>query len=240
MKNPNFLRKIATITLSLVLLLSVLACGIGSAVDNVTTQYDTGIKVLQDSMKAGANFRLTVDTETGKTQSCQTMSNNYLQAGVATNENIRAKMRDAYNNLAGMDQKYAAAQKGSTVDLAQLQQQGALPGNLYSGFQLYVNAIQEAQVLNPDPSVSIQCMSITTGAYDHINASGRDWNDSVDAFNTWRRSIKQGSRVIADVANYFGVENLPDYLPYYGGNTNSTGSGGIPTQSAPTLSIPTP
>jgi hypothetical protein len=221
-------KKMVMISMILVVLAGMLLQGcsaVGNAVNKVATGYDEGIKVYQDSMKAAANFRLTVDTETGKMTTVVKLNDNYLVADVTKVKVYRADGASAYNNLQNMSQQYNS-DGGQPLDLAKLQQSGALPSDMYKGFSLYVNVVQEAPVAAVPDKVTTQAMSIVTGAYDHINAVGRDWNDAVDAYNTWRRSVKEG-RIIGDVAAYFKLEKLPDYLDYYQGNSPS--NGGIPT-----------
>lgn len=216
------------------------SCGVGKVVQQAGGTYDQGIKAYQDAMKFAANFRLTVDTETGKMNTVVTMTNSYMVSDVEKVKQYRAKMADAYGQLNNMDKQYPAPQSNQPVDLSKLQASGALPNNMYSGFSLYANVITEAPVASVPTEITTTSMSIVTGAYDHINAAGIDWNNAVDAYNTWRRSVSTGSRIIADVANYFGVENLPDSLPYYGGGSGSTGSGGIPTPALNPVQFPTP
>lgn len=212
-------------TLAVILALTLSACGtqnggIPNSPQQVVDEVNKGVALYQNAQRGASSFRLTVDTEMGKMRLAVSLVQAYNAADIAKVEawtraldnssarlfEILANYKDANGNPIPVDK----------LDLAALAQAGALPDSIGGGFSLYLNAFTEAQKLPVDPSVTLAAMRTGNEGFNHINASGDDWNSDVQAYNTWRNQVS--GDIVATVAQKLGIKDLPRELPYYSGD----------------------
>jgi hypothetical protein len=211
--------------LSLALIAGLLAgCGI---IRSGTDEYNELIALVQGVQSAASNFQLVTDTQYAKIQAKTQITKDYYEAVAQSGEVWTGHFRSQEQALTELLQNYRDA-NGNPLDptklnLAQLQQQGALPDSLGQGFTLYVNAITQAPPPVPDAKVTLAMGDTVDEAMNTIQLAGTDWNDAVKAYNTRRSQIK--GEVVARVSQYLGFE-LPTTFPFYQG-----GNAGRPVQN---------
>jgi len=229
------LKKFVPILLAVMLMLS--ACGVAKT---TVDQFNEGKRLYLQANTDFSTFRLCCDVETNQINSTFQLSNMYFSAEIAKVEQYRAAQA-AFQANRGAQVPMATTQDGQQViDFNKLSQSGASPdkiiGNATSGLQgltIAVNAIQEAQIPNIPPEVFNTSLDAVSVANNHIFQCGVTWNNSVNAYNTWRGQVT--GRVIGDLAEYFGIDTMPTMMPMYQGTYQG---GGIPTPVMP--AVPTP
>ena len=209
-----------------------------SAVD----QYNLGKQLYLQANTDFSTFRLCVDVETNNINTTLQLSNSYFSAEIAKVAQYRAAQAAFQANQNAQVPMTTTADGQQVVDFNKLGSSGASPsgiiGNATTGMQgltIAVNAVQEAQIPNVPPVVFTTSLDAIQVSNNHIFQCGVTWNQSVNAYNTWRGQAT--GRVVGDLATYFGIDNMPITLPQYQGSF--TGSGGIPTPNNPAAK-PTP
>ncbi len=205
----------------IVLMASLSGCSaIGNLVDTGTTEYNELVALVQGVQSAASNFQLVTDTQYAKIQAKTQITKDYYDAVNNSGEVWTGNFKSQADALTELLKNYKD-ENGQPIDvtklnLAQLQQKGALPTDLGQGFSLYVNAITQAPPPVPDAEVTLAMGDTVDEAMNTIQLAGTDWNDAVKAYNTRRSQIK--GEIVARVSEYFGFE-LPVTFPYYqGGN----------------------
>lgn len=191
-----------------------------SVVESGTTEYNELVALVQGVQSAAANFQLVTDTQYAKIQAKTQITKDYYDAvsnsGEVWTGNFRSEADALTNLLTNYRDENGQPLDPTKLDLAELQNQGALPSDLGQGFSLYVNAITQAPPPVPDAQVTLALGDTVDEAMNTIQLGGTDWNDAVRAYNTRRAQIK--GEVVARVSAYFGFD-LPVAFPYYqGGN----------------------
>jgi hypothetical protein len=233
MKN---LKMIVPILLVMALLMP--SCGVAKlGVD----QFNLGKQLYLQAGTDFSTFKLCVDTEVNNVNSTFALYGMYLNAEITKVQQYRAAQAAFQSNQNAQVPMTTTADGQQVVDFNKLSQSGASPdayvGNATTGMQgltIAVYAVQEAQILNIPPEVFTASLDAVQVANNHIFQCGKDWNASVNAYNTWRGQVT--GRVIGDLANYFGIDTMPIMLPQYQGTY--TGSGGIPTPVIPAQPTP--
>lgn len=211
----NYIKKIATIFMGVVLLVGLTSCG---TVKSATTEYNELVALVQGVQSAAANFQLVTDTQYAKIQAKTQITADYYDAVSSSGEVWTGNFRSQADALTDLLNNYRD-ENGQPLDptqlnLNELNDKGALPSGLGEGFTLYVNAITQAPPPVPDSAVTLALGDTVDEAMNTIQLAGTDWNDAVEAYNTRRAQIK--GEIVARVSAYFGFD-LPVTFPYYQG-----------------------
>ncbi len=227
----RYLQQSISIFILAAMLIGTTGCGV---VKSGTTEYDELVALVQNVQSAAANFQLVTDTQYAKIQAKTQITGDYYNAVSSSGEVWTGNFRSQADALTDLLNNYRDANgqplDPNSLNLNELQNQGALPDSLGQGFSLYVNAITQAPPPVPDAQVTLALGDTIDEAMNTIQLGGTDWNDAVRAYNTRRAQIK--GEVVARVSAYFGFE-LPETFPYYQG-----GNAGQPIQNP--LATPNP
>ncbi len=214
--------RIAFYVMGIIAMLTGLAgCAtIGNVVNTGATEYNELVALVQGVQSAASNFQLVTDTQYAKIQAKTQITKDYYNAvsnsGEVWTGNFKSQSDALTDLLKNYKDENGQPMDVSKLNLAQLQQKGALPTDLGQGFSLYVNAITQAPPPVPDKDVTLALGDTVDEAMNTIQLAGTDWNDAVKKYNTRRSQIK--GEIVAKVSEYFGFE-LPVTFPYYqGGN----------------------
>jgi hypothetical protein len=212
------------IVMTCALFVGMTGCGV---VQSGANEYNELVGLVQGVQSAAANFQLVTDTQYAKIQAKTQITKDYYDAVSNSGQVWTGNFQSEADAMADLLKNYRDA-NGQPLDptqlnLAQLQDQGALPDGLGQGFTLYVNAVVQAPPPVPDAQVTLSLGDTVDEGMNTIQLAGTDWNDAVRAYNTRRAQIK--GEIVAQVSKYFGFE-LPVTFPYYQG-----GSAGQPVQN---------
>jgi len=215
-------QKTARFIICLILVSTIIftsACAVTNVVKTGTDEYNELIGLVENVQSAAANFQLVTDTQYAKIQAKSQITKDYYEAVATSGEVWSGNFRSEQEALAELLTNYRD-NAGNPVDpsklnLAELQQNGALPDGLGQGFSLFVNAIVQAPPPVPDAAVTLSMGDTVDEAMNTVQLAGTDWNDAVRTYNTRRSQIK--GEIVAQVSEYFGFE-LPESFPYYQGN----------------------
>jgi hypothetical protein len=219
----------------MVLVIFAVGCGpVVKAIDTGANEYNELVALVQGVQAAASNFQLVTDTQYAKIQAKSQITQAYYDAVVKSSEVWSGHFQSQADVLTELLKNYRDT-NGNPVDptklnLAELQNKGALPDGLGQGFTLYVNAVTQAPPPVPDAAVTLALGDTIDEAMNTVQLAGTDWNDAVKAYNTRRSQIK--GEIVARVSEYFGFE-LPVTFPYYQG-----GNAGKPIQNP--LATPSP
>lgn len=228
MKNSTRFSKIYRWFVLLAIATLLMACaGPVSLVQSGTDEYNELIALVEGVQSAASNFQLVTDTQYAKIQAKTQITREYYDAVAQSGEvwtgNFRSEAEAMTELLNNYRDENNQSLDPSNLNLEQLQEQGALPDGLASGFSLYVNAITQAPPPVPDAEVTLALGDTVDEAMNTVQLAGTDWNDAVKAYNTRRAQIK--GEIVARVSEYFGFD-LPESFPYYQG-----GNAGQPVQN---------
>jgi hypothetical protein len=233
-------KNIFTIAISFLMAVSLLLSGCG-LVNTTVNQFNNGKALYLQANTDFSNFKLCVDTEVNNVNSTFALYSMYLNAEITKVQQYRAAQAAFQANQNAQVPTSTTQDGQQVVDFNKLGDSAASPstyaGNAtqgMGGLTIAVNAVQEAQIPNIPPEVFTTSLDAVQVANNHIFQCGKDWNASVNAYNTWRGQVT--GRVIGDLANYFGIDTMPIMLPQYQGTF--TGSGGIPTPVIPAQPTP--
>ncbi len=227
----QFTKYILPVYLAVAILAGLTGC---SVVQSGTTEYNELVALVQGVQSAAANFQLVTDTQYAKIQAKTQITKDYYDAVSSSGEVWTGNFRSQADALTNLLNNYRD-ENGQPIDptklnLADLQNKGALPNGVGQGFTLYVNAITQAPPPEPDSQVTLALGDTVDEAMNTIQLGGTDWNDAVKAYNTRRAQIK--GEIVARVSAYFGFE-LPVTFPYYQG-----GNAGQPIQNPLATAVP--
>lgn len=213
----HFAKQAIPIFVAIAMLAGLTGCNLlRSAAD----EYNELIALVQGVQAAASNFQLVTDTQYAKIQAKTQITKDYYDAVSDSGEVWTGNFRDEQEALTQMLQNYRD-ENGQPLDptqlnLAALQNQGALPDSLGEGFTLFVNAVVQAPPPVPNAEVTLALGDTVDEGMNTIQLAGTDWNDAVRAYNTRRAQIP--GEIVARVSEYLGFE-LPVAFPYYqGGN----------------------
>ena len=213
----NIAKQAIPIFVAITMLAGLTGCNLlRSAAD----EYNELIALVQGVQAAASNFQLVTDTQYAKIQAKTQITKDYYDAVSDSGEVWTGNFRDEQEALTEMLQNYRD-ENGQPLDptqlnLAALQNQGALPDSLGEGFTLFVNAVVQAPPPVPNAEVTLALGDTVDEGMNTIQLAGTDWNDAVRAYNTRRAQIP--GEIVAQVSEYLGFE-LPVAFPYYqGGN----------------------
>ncbi len=217
----QFIKRSVFMLLTIALVAGMSGCGtVGNIVNSGTTEYNDLVALVQGVQSAASNFQLVTDTQYAKIQAKTQITKDYYNAVSNSGEVWTGNFKSQADALTELLKNYKD-ENGQPIDvsklnLAELQQKGALPTDHEQGFSLSVNAITQAPPPVPDATVTLALGDTVDEAMNTIQLAGTDWNDAVKAYNTRRSQIK--GEIVARVSEYFGFE-LPVTFPYYqGGN----------------------
>lgn len=221
-KGENKMKKIGfVINMLIVLSLALSACStIANLPGNIVDEYHTLITAYQNAQKMASNFQLCVDTAMGAIYTQAVFLQNYQQADIEKAKVWREALDNSQARLLETLLNYKDANGNplpiSSLDLAALLQQNALPDGVAGGFSIFVQAFQEAPLAQVSDAPVLAAMNTVTEQYNKIDACGADWNDAVQAYNTERNKIP--GDVVGRIAEALHVKTLPESLPYYAGS----------------------
>ena len=198
-------------------------------------EYNDLIALVQGVQSSASNFQLVTDTQYAKIQARTQITKDYYDAvsnsGEVWTGNFRSEQELLNELLRNYRDENGQPLDPTELNLADLQNKGALPNGLGEGFTLFVNAVVQAPPPVPAPEVTLALGDTIDEGMNTIQLAGTDWNDAVQAYNTRRAQIP--GEIVARVSEYFGFE-LPVAFPYYQG-----ANPGAPVQN-PIATPPTP
>ena len=198
-------------------------------------EYNDLVALVQGVQASASNFQLVTDTQYAKIQAKTQITKDYYDAvsnsGEVWTGNFRSEQELLNELLRNYRDENGQPLDPTQLNLADLQNKGALPDGLGEGFTLFVNAVVQAPPPVPAPEVTLALGDTVDEGMNTIQLAGTDWNDAVQAYNTRRAQIP--GEVVARVAEYFGFD-LPVTFPYYQG-----ANAGAPVQN-PLATPPTP
>ena len=217
---------------ALVIVVQLTSCNL---IRSGANEYNDLVALVQGVQASASNFQLVTDTQYAKIQAKTQITKDYYDAVSNSGEVWTGNFRSEQELLNELLRNYRDA-NGQPLDptqlnLADLQNKGALPDGLGEGFTLFVNAVVQAPPPVPAPEVTLALGDTVDEGMNTIQLAGTDWNDAVQAYNTRRAQIP--GEVVARVAEYFGFD-LPVTFPYYQG-----ANAGAPVQN-PLATTPTP
>lgn len=223
--------RLLEIVLAIALILS--ACG-----TNPVNTYHGLIESYQAAQKAAATGR-SCFALTGQQMNVQIgIYNSYLVADVTKTQVYRDALKTAQTQVNDANKAYLGPDgqplPADQLDLATLAQQNATPASMAGGFTLMVNAFKEAPLAPVDPSVLANTQRIVSELFNQAMSCVVDWNDAVETYNVERNKIP--GDVVGRLAEYLGVKELPQNLPYYEPPTSTD----IFSTTPPTPAFPTP
>jgi len=183
----------------------------------VINLYDELIVVYQQAQKAAANGSATIGLGFNAIQNYTVMYNNYLSADVAKTKAYREALSDYGSKIQEQQAQYAN-KDSSELDLSQLINNNATPADMALNINAYVSTFTEAPLEGVDVESLISTQRLIDVKYNQIFAGIADWNDAVEAYNEIRN--KAAGDIVASVAEYLNVKELPEKLPYYSMSTD--------------------
>lgn len=177
--------------------------------------YEDMIAKYQGGQKAASNGSVCVDTHLGKVDRLEKQVSVYLVADVEKTKAYRQAYNTSKADVEKAQQNYSSGSTGS-LDLAELQKNGALPDKLGGGLTLMVNSLTEAPLAPVSEKVQLSLMDSTNEAFNSIQACMVDWNNAAEAYNITRNQVK--GDVVGRVIEYLKIKELPQELPYYKGS----------------------
>jgi hypothetical protein len=223
MKHETTTRKFLSL-LILVTLIVTMACGLGSTIEtakevgqDVINDWETGVNLYTDTEAAWAKCELTTFTEFSSMTLTFKMQQGYNTAVVDTQQAWSSAFNDAAAGVAGLKEQQgnvAPTNEQGHRNLGELDKNGMTPANIAGqGFTLMVNAVQQAQAIAPDPSVTLAAMDTVQEGYNHINFKCEESIDATTAYNNWAHGVTEAIEL--EVAHRLGIEYLPKNLPLY-------------------------
>lgn len=195
----------------IVVLIAILLSACNPAAE-ATKLYDEGQALYVNASKGYSDFVL-----------CQTLENQQIEqtfklayqaqwADIEQKKEYRAAMNAPVQSAASAP-KATAVDGSKVVDFNNLPAT-ASPDSIYkSGLSFSFYAVQEAQIIPVAPEIFAKAQDSIQVANNHKFQCGQSWNNTVAAYNTWRRQVK--GRVVGDLANYFHIEDMPKELPMF-------------------------
>jgi hypothetical protein len=199
-------------------LISVVQLTSCNLIQSGANEYNDLIALVQGVQASASNFQLVTDTQYAKIQAKTQITKDYYDAvsnsGEVWTGNFRSEQELLNELLRNYRDENGQPLDPTQLNLADLQNKGALPDSLGEGFTLFVNAVVQAPPPVPAPEVTLALGDTVDEGMNTIQLAGTDWNDAVQAYNTRRAQIP--GEVVARVSEYFGFE-LPVAFPYYQG-----------------------
>lgn len=222
------------------------ACGTARGVGELTQTdviktYNGLIVAYQNAQKEAANGASCLVLVFTEINYQSTLANNYMAGQVAMTDAYRkalaefgTKMTQVQTQFNDQAQAYVDANgqpiDPSTLDLAVLESQGALPSNMGLTLQVYATTFTEAPMppMNAEPILTAQ--RAVSEKMNQAFACIKTWNDTVGVYNQERQQVP--GDVVGTLANYLHVKELPATLPYF------TLQGPTAPQPLPTFGAP--
>lgn len=206
---------------SYILILLCFVCSILLSSCGVKNTYDEGIDKVTNAKLAAANGMSCLSLKFAEINLQTGIMNNYYSAVVKNTEAYRqwlGAQQQANNAFAQKQNAYVDPTTGlsvdpSKLDLAQLQETGALPSDAGLTLQIYATSFTEAPMPDVDPVVAVNTQRLTSEAFNQAFSCIEDWNSAATDYNKWALSIS--GTVMTEIAKQLGVERLPTSLPLY-------------------------
>ena len=199
-----------TFTFVLVLL-SLVSCSVVSEQVDIHDELVAAYQKAQTDIVNANNTMFTAYTEINSQFQAETMFEN---ASILQTDAYRKYLQAKDDFQSMLDQYAAAAQAGTSSDLAAMEDQGLSPEAIQSGFTLYVNAFTEAPMIAVNEKTRENLQRIISENFNEIDAAARTANASIQAYNTMRAQLKDG-RIAGEIATELGITELPISLPPY-------------------------
>lgn len=194
--------------------------GIPGSPQELVQKYNGLIASYQKARREASDFRLCTDTAMGTIftqatflQSYQAMDVEKARVWREALDNSSARLLEALANYKDADGNPIPIDQ---LDLAVLSQAGALPDGMGGGFTLMVQAFTEAPLPPISPEPVLMAMRTATEQFNKIQSCGDDWNTAVERYNVERNQVP--GDIVGRIAEYLGVKELPQELPYYSGD----------------------
>ena len=207
-------------TISLFVLIALMifttSCGILNApkviAPGITSEYETLITAYQNGRRAAANGSTCVALTFSEIQSQVTLYNSYLTADVAKTEAYRASLAEFGGKVSSAQDQYRNVSPNN-LDLAELVENNATPAQMALNVDAYVSTFYEAPLERVDIEALTNTQRIVSEKYNMTFACVKDWNEAVFEYNLERNKIS--GDIVGRLAEYLGVKELPQELPYY-------------------------
>ena len=211
----QYIKHAISIFAAFVTIVTLTSCNL---IQSGANEYNDLIALVQGVQASASNFQLVTDTQYAKIQARTQITKDYYDAvsnsGEVWTGNFRSEQELLNELLRNYRDENGQPLDPTQLNLADLQNKGALPNGLGEGFTLFVNAVVQAPPPVPAPEITLALGDTIDEGMNTIQLAGTDWNDAVQAYNTRRAQIP--GEVVARVSEYFGFE-LPVAFPYYQG-----------------------
>ena len=229
----QYFKRAISIFAALVSVVQLTSCNL---IQSGANEYNDLVALVQGVQASASNFQLVTDTQYAKIQAKTQITKDYYDAvsnsGEVWTGNFRSEQELLNELLRNYRDENGQPLDPTQLNLADLQNKGALPDSLGEGFTLFVNAVVQAPPPVPAPEVTLALGDTVDEGMNTIQLAGTDWNDAVQAYNTRRAQIP--GEVVARVSEYFGFE-LPVAFPYYqGANPGAPVQNPLGTPATPT------
>jgi len=179
--------------------------------------YNELIVAYQQAQKAAANGSATIGLGFNAIQNYTVMYNSYLSADVAKTKVYREALADYGSKLENQQKEYSG-KDSSQLDLSQLVKNNATPADMALNINAYVSTFTEAPLQGVNVESLTNTQRLVDVKYNQIFAGIVDWNEAVASYNEIRN--KAAGDIVARVAEYLKVKELPEKLPYYSMKTD--------------------
>jgi len=203
------------------------SCGV---VDQTTQLYNEGQTKYVAVNVAYANAVACQTTENQTIEQTFSHTYSYNWSVVQQNENYRKAM-NAPAEAAALAPKATAQDGSQVVDFSKLPAAASPDGIYKAGLSFSVYAVQEAQVIPVPPEVTLKAMDFVQVANQHKFQCFTSWNNTAGDYNTW--AAKVPGRVMVELANYFGISEMPRTMPMFTGAGAQSVPGAAPNTTNP-------
>lgn len=195
------------------------ACG---TIARVEDMYNRGQELYVGATKGYADFALCQTIENQSIEQTFQLAYSSQWFDVQQKEQYRAAM-NAPSEAAALAPKAIADDGSQVTDFNNLPEQ-ASPDNIYkSGLSFSVYAVTEAQIIPVAPEIFKGALDAVQVANQHKYQCGLTWNNTVAAYNLWRRQVE--GRIVGDLADHFNIEDMPKELPMFSAPNFVPGAG---------------
>jgi hypothetical protein len=191
--------------------------GIKRVAPEITSEYEALISAYQNGRRAAANGNTCIALTFSEIQSQVTLYNSYLTADIEKARVYRESLSNFGNGIQDARSHYKD-ENGNPIppdklDLADLVNNQATPADIALNVNAYVTAFTEAPLQNVDPEALKNTQRLVSEKYNQTFACIKDWNDAVFIYNEERNKIS--GDIVGSIADYLGVKELPESLPYF-------------------------
>jgi len=203
------------------LLITSCGCGVLSKIKGVapeiTSEYEALISAYQNGRRAAANGNTCIALTFSEIQAQVNLYNSYLTADIEKARVYRESLSNFGDGIQDARSHYRD-ENGNPIppdklDLADLVNNQATPADMALNVNAYVATFTEAPLQNVDPEALKNTQRLVSEKYNQTFACIKDWNDAVFIYNEERNKIS--GDIVGSIADYLGVKELPESLPYF-------------------------